>query len=311
MWSIQYVVAPNVSRFQLPFNAFNDFVVYSNDGNYFPQSLGCNVAGKAASPLELMISGALRFLGRGWTFDDNEEATSMSEENHCHFFNKFIKFGSTILFNELVRTPQTLDEAKAHMAEFKLAGLPGTCTSSDAISIIHEMCLHQLQLAHKGFKMKDPSTQAYNLTANHQRGVLGTTSGYPGSFNDMTVILCNNFICNIKSAAIFDDHTFELLEQWGEDIVSIKYCGVCILVDNGYHNWNVTLLPCSNSARMNEIQWSGWSQCKKMLRWVHQCQSETSTTIKIIDKHIWNIDGLMENSKSRHLCAWHNLLCSA
>jgi hypothetical protein len=33
-------------------------------------------------PLELMVLGCLRYLGRGWTFDDLKESTEISEETH-------------------------------------------------------------------------------------------------------------------------------------------------------------------------------------------------------------------------------------
>ena len=202
--------------------------------------MGCNAAGKAASPIELMILGALRYLGRGWTFDDNEEATAVSEETHRRFFHKFVEFGSTILFNKWVRTPRTSEDIKTHMSEFELAGLPGACGSSDAATlIIHEMFSHRLQRAHKGFKTKDP-TRMYNLTANHRREILGTTSGHPGSFNDKTVVLYDNFVNDMKSGEIFDDHTFELLERHGEDVVAVTYQGAWLVVDNGYHNWSIT-----------------------------------------------------------------------
>ena len=41
-------------------------------------------------PLELLVLGSLRYLGRGWTFDDLEEATGISEESHRVFFRRFI-----------------------------------------------------------------------------------------------------------------------------------------------------------------------------------------------------------------------------
>jgi hypothetical protein len=108
-----------------------------------------------------MILGALRYLGRGWTFDDCEESTAISEEVHRVFFHQFIKIGSTILFEKYVRTPQTSADIEEHMTEFKLAGLPGTPASSDATSIIHEMCSHCLQRAHKG---ANQSIQQEHLT---------------------------------------------------------------------------------------------------------------------------------------------------
>jgi hypothetical protein len=39
-----------------------------------------------ASPQELLILGAFRYLGRGFTFDDIKESTAISKEVHSFFF---------------------------------------------------------------------------------------------------------------------------------------------------------------------------------------------------------------------------------
>lgn len=150
------------------------------------------------------------------------------------------------------------------MTEFTMAGLPGACSSSDATSIVHKMCSHRLQHHHKGFKSKHP-TRTYNLTVNHRRLILGTASGHPGSFNDKTVVLYDNFITDIKSGKKFDDHIFELLEKSDGQIIRVKYCGVWVVVDNGYHNWSITVPPYSiYVVTMKFVGASGWSQCAKM-----------------------------------------------
>ena len=45
-----------------------------------------NAGGNPASPIELLVLGTLRYLGRGFTFDDLEEVTLVSEEVHRIFF---------------------------------------------------------------------------------------------------------------------------------------------------------------------------------------------------------------------------------
>ena len=206
----------------MPHSLFVCLVADAGMGNWFPRWMGTNRANKPSSPLELMILGSLRYLGRGWTFDDCEESTAVSEETHRVFFHQFITVGSTILFNKFVRSPTTSVEIKEHMLEFEMAGLPGACGSTDATTIIHEMCSHRLQRIHKGFKTKHP-TRTYNLTANHRRQILGTTTGHPGSFNDKTVVMFDEFVSNIKSGAILDDCIFELLERQGDRVVAVKY----------------------------------------------------------------------------------------
>jgi hypothetical protein len=96
------------------------------------------------------------------------------------------------------------------------------------------------------------------LTANHRQQILGTTTGHPGSWSDKTLVLYDDFIRDIKSGAILDDYTFELLERQGDTVVAVTYQGVWIVVDNGYQNWSITVPPFSNSCRYDEIRWSEW-----------------------------------------------------
>ena len=75
------------------------------------------------------------------------------------------------------------EELAKHTAEFEMAGMPGTHASSDATSIIHEMCVWRLRRIHKSGKSKHP-TRTYNMMVNHRRRILGTTRGHPGSWNE-------------------------------------------------------------------------------------------------------------------------------
>jgi hypothetical protein len=95
---------------------------------------------------------ALRYLGGGFTFDDMEEATGISEEVHHTFFHQFITIGSTILFDKYVRTPVNKEEVSEHMDEFKMAGMNGAIASRDATHINHEMTSWRLHRHHKGHK---------------------------------------------------------------------------------------------------------------------------------------------------------------
>ena len=44
----------------------------------FVRWTGPDACKRNASPIELLVLGALRYLGRGWTFDDLEESTAVS-----------------------------------------------------------------------------------------------------------------------------------------------------------------------------------------------------------------------------------------
>jgi hypothetical protein len=267
LWYILYISNRNTEchrfqqkfrrRFCMPHSSFIGLVADARAGNWFPTWMGKSCTNKPLSPLGLMILGSLRYLGRGWTFDDCEEATAVGEETHRRFFHQFITIGSTILAKKYIHTPQSSSEIKSHMEEFQMAGMPGACTSSNTTSIVHELCSHRLQRIHKGFKTKYP-TRTYNLTVNHRREILATTSGHPGSFNDKTLVMYDEFITDIKSGNILDDCEFELLERRDGVVFPVKYKGVWIVVDNGYHNWSITVPPISNSCHRDEIWWSEW-----------------------------------------------------
>jgi len=59
--------------------------------------------------------GSLHYLGRGWTFDDVEENTAISKEVQRTFFHRFVKFGSTVLYEKYVLTPVFVNKTKTHM----------------------------------------------------------------------------------------------------------------------------------------------------------------------------------------------------
>ena len=113
--------------------------------------------------MALLVLGALRFLGRGWCFDDLEECTYVSAETHRRFLLAFIEVGSTswyglsalfitslyFLFSEYIFNfvprfkthvvfPTTLLEAEEHTPEFMAAQCRGAIASTDAIHIVCE-----------------------------------------------------------------------------------------------------------------------------------------------------------------------------
>jgi hypothetical protein len=74
--------------------------------------------GQKCSPIELLLLGSLRYLGRGLTFDDLEKYTAIHEETHLQFFHKFIEFASTALFREYVQMPTTVEEYKRSQLQY-------------------------------------------------------------------------------------------------------------------------------------------------------------------------------------------------
>lgn len=64
-------------RFRMPYDQFKVLLSMVMAHEYFARWTRRNAAGKKPSPIELLLLGALRYLGRGLTFDDLEECTAI------------------------------------------------------------------------------------------------------------------------------------------------------------------------------------------------------------------------------------------
>ena len=90
------------------------------------------------------------------------------------------------MYEKHVVTPTTVEEAEHHSCDFRKAGFPGCVSSTDATHIALDNCLHWLKHVHKGFKLALP-LRTYNISVNHRRRILHSTSGHPASWNDKTL----------------------------------------------------------------------------------------------------------------------------
>ena len=87
----------------------------------------------------------MRHLRRSCTFDDLEEATSISEEVNRIIFHKFITYGKEVLYRRYVKYPTTDFEGKTHMKEFEVAVFHGVVGSMDKVHITIEKCSRRLK----------------------------------------------------------------------------------------------------------------------------------------------------------------------
>ena len=128
----------------------------------------------------------------------------------------------------------------------------------DACHVLIEKCSHRLKQNHLGGKSKQ-TCRSFNLTANHRRQILHTTSGHPAMWNDKTIVLYDKFACDLKKGKIMQDHIFELLQKdHNGNICAVKYRGAWLLVDNGYLNWGTTIPPMRNTIYKDASRWSEW-----------------------------------------------------
>lgn len=102
--------------------------------DWFPIVERKDFTGKIGHLLETKIFGIIKlFRYRGFTFDDLEEATFVSDTSHWFFFHEFIYIGSTILFDLWDWMPETHDDVMDCKYEFTQAGFSGFIGFSDVM----------------------------------------------------------------------------------------------------------------------------------------------------------------------------------
>ena len=258
MFEDSFMRAKFRNRFRLPYANYLDLLQWIRDDSRFARWCGEKVNRKMSSPIELLVLGSLRYLGRGWTFDDIEEQTAISREVHRTFFHVFIEFCSTSLYSRFVLTPVHLPEARSNMREYEVAGFPGCVGSTDCTHVTTERCEYRLKNNHLGAKSSH-TTRTFNLTCNHRRRIIHSTHGGPGRWNDQTMVRLDQFISGIRDGLLLQDNDFKLLDydRLG-NVISVKYKGVYVIVDNGYLQWSCTVPPFTVTSDMDEIRWSKW-----------------------------------------------------
>jgi hypothetical protein len=220
-----------------------------------------SVPPRKVSPIELLLSGSLRYLGRGWTFDDLEESTFISRDVHRCFFHHFCAFGAQKLYPLYIKLPNTLQDLRACEKEYRDAGFPGCIGSTDATHIPLERVSCGIRQGHLGYKMSC-TARTYNLTVNHRRQILHSTTGHPGRWNDKTLIRFDSFMTELQKGALNSTMLFELrkhsVNAQVEPAATTTIKGAYVIVDNGYLNWSTTVPPIKNTCHRSEIRFSQW-----------------------------------------------------
>jgi Plant transposon protein len=247
-------------RFRMPFEAYLDLLKEARENDWFPNCEKCNALGQKCVPLEILILGALRYLGRGWTFDDLFESTGVSEVVHRVFFKAFVKACRIHLYPKWVKRPETSEEIEDCMSEFKEAGFDGCIGSVDVTHIILEKCHSRLKNQNTGSK-DSHTTRAFQIVVNHRRQIIASTVDYPGRWNDKTVVRLDGFVNDIQRGLYLKNNKFTLLD--GEGNVK-NYTGAWILVDGVYLNWSTLICPFKETISIKEQRWSRWAESMRI-----------------------------------------------
>ena len=101
------------------------------------------------------------------------------------------------------------------------------------------------------------TTRAYQIVVNHRRQILASTVGYPGRWNDKTIVRFDCFATNIHEGKYLGKNEFNLLDDKGKEV---SYRGAWILVNGGYLNWSSLICPFKEAISMKEQRWSRWAE---------------------------------------------------
>lgn len=318
MWYHVYIKHPQVDnerfqalfrrRFRVPHSSFLSMNIEMNNCPQFTRwhNSKQDCCGVRASPISMLHLSVLRYLGRSWTIDCLHEATCISEEVIRNFIHQFLEYGSTVLYDQLVTSPTTMREAQSHVKEYEAAGFPGAVGSTDATHVLLERVNNRNRQGHLGFKSSH-TARAYNITVNHRRQILSTTSGHPARWNDKTLQLFDPFMEQLHEGKILDDLVFQLYSLDAEgSVVKTNYQGGWLLVDNGYLSRSTTVPPIKTTTSRSEIRFSAW---------LESLRKDVECTFGIL-KGRWRIlkSGIRLHGTSnpdkvfRTCCALHNLL---
>lgn len=182
-WYKNYVQSPNRSnkkfnnkfrrRFRMKYSSFEKHLQEVKSHPLFRtwSTRSSDCVGNKAVPIELLLLGALRYIGRGWCLDDLEEQTCISEETHRRFIHIYITWGASAFHDKYVRFPENAEEAKAWSVEYSRAGFPGCVSSGDATHVGMLKCLYKLRQYNMSHKLQMPS-RTYNIHVTHRRRIL-------------------------------------------------------------------------------------------------------------------------------------------
>lgn len=166
----------------------------TDGGQKLMVSLGDKTIRRCHLRLLLLVCSLQYLVGRGWTCDNIEEGTKVSCDGHCWFFHAFTTCGAKFLYPRFVQIPQSAADLQNCVSENAFAGFPGCIGSTNATHIPLDKVTAAIRQAHIGYKMgSDATTRTYNLTVNHRRQILNSTTGHPGRWNDKAVVRFDSF----------------------------------------------------------------------------------------------------------------------
>jgi len=244
-------------RFRLTGECFEQLLGYIEDdrAEYFSGFGRADAAGRPGVPIDLLLLGALRYLGRHCHFDDLQEATKVDKETHRRFFVRLCYWGRTRLFRKFCSPPSTNEEISNITKIYAAAGFPGCMGSFDVTHIPLQALSVNLVNQYKNGKHDYP-TKAFQVVVDHTSKVLSVCPGMPGTYNDKTIdktiVKYDDFVTSLRTNPLFRDYKWSRYDGTG------RVCedrGVYCIVDGGYTQQPHMMSAFHSTSDDNQAAW--------------------------------------------------------
>jgi len=230
-------------RFRVPFILFEYLLELSLKYNLFGII-------KTTIPIKYKLLAILRTLGRGECLDTIEELSLISRSTinkslhiWCYNFVKYLK-------PEFLYVPEG-EELRRLMEVYDRLGLTGAVGSIDCTHIHWDRVpkdLLPLYVGKEGYP-----TIAYEVIVDHNRKILYTTRGFPGSFNDKTICKYDAYVNGLRTGTLYKNIEYELDFEDGQ---KRKLKHVYLISDGGYPEESIFMNPLGARWEADEVYWS-------------------------------------------------------
>ncbi|CAN0370454.1 unnamed protein product, partial [Ectocarpus fasciculatus] len=253
--------------FRVPYSFFLRLVALVKSKNWFVTA-GCDGAGRQSHPVEhkhrcipcirsllnllVHVLAWLTILGRGNCFASIYQMSWMSAATVQAMFHKFCKHFAREMYDEHIYLPSEQNGELDHvMKQYDRLGFSGAMGSMDVTHIGWSKCPYNLARSYTG--KEGVPTVGYQVTVNHAGRAIAVTEGFTGSTNDKTIVCWDAAVEKIRTDKQYTEKTFDV---YNEDGTTTTLKGCYLLVDNGYHKWQILMEPTKYPLSENDLLFS-------------------------------------------------------
>jgi len=198
-----------------------------------------------------------------------EEGSGISREKLQKFFPKFGDWFVSRFYDEWIKAPSTVAELQVLEKPYRLAGVPGTVCSQDAVHVAWDRCPSSLRADHTG--KENYPTLAWNFCVAHTTKILSIhghkhlpgaphtdwEGDFKGATNDKTIVRTDILVHAIGTGDIYVNFRYNVYTS--DDYDTMEMRGAHCINDGGYHNWVHTIEGTKEgyAATAAEERWGG------------------------------------------------------